>query len=113
MCRKKRCLYLHGAMASRMLRTLASGIDVCVTVTLVDGLVLARSAFHHSINYRSVVALGKAMANDRVLPGARRPSPARITRFTSPQRRLAAPKTRLVTPKRLATPRKRLGAPKK
>jgi nitroimidazol reductase NimA-like FMN-containing flavoprotein (pyridoxamine 5'-phosphate oxidase superfamily) len=57
-------LYLHGAVASRMLRTLASGIDVCVTVTLVDGLVLARSAFHHSINYRSVVALGKARLVD-------------------------------------------------
>lgn len=53
-------LYFHGALASRMLRSLAQGIDVCVTVTLVDGLVLARSAFHHSINYRSVVAVGKA-----------------------------------------------------
>ena len=62
--RDGRCLYLHGAVASRMLRTLASGIDVCVTVTLVDGLVLARSAFHHSINYRSVVALGKARLVD-------------------------------------------------
>ncbi|MGB6307391.1 MAG: pyridoxamine 5'-phosphate oxidase family protein [Steroidobacteraceae bacterium] len=58
--RDKECLYLHGAMASRMLRTLSAGIAVCVTVTLVDGLVLARSAFHHSINYRSVVALGTA-----------------------------------------------------
>jgi nitroimidazol reductase NimA-like FMN-containing flavoprotein (pyridoxamine 5'-phosphate oxidase superfamily) len=57
-------LYLHGAMASRMLRTLAEGLDVCVTVTLVDGLVLARSAFNHSINYRSVVALGKARLVD-------------------------------------------------
>ncbi len=54
------CLYFHGAMASRMLRTLASEVDVCVSVTLVDGLVLARSAFHHSLNYRSVVVLGKA-----------------------------------------------------
>jgi nitroimidazol reductase NimA-like FMN-containing flavoprotein (pyridoxamine 5'-phosphate oxidase superfamily) len=62
--RDRQCLYLHGAVASRMLRTLASGIDVCVTVTLVDGLVLARSAFHHSINYRSVVALGKARLVD-------------------------------------------------
>lgn len=53
-------LYIHGSSASRMLRNLAEGIDVCVTVTLVDGLVLARSAFHHSINYRSVVILGKA-----------------------------------------------------
>lgn len=53
-------LYIHGSSASRMLRNLAQGVDVCVTVTLVDGLVLARSAFHHSINYRSVVVLGKA-----------------------------------------------------
>ncbi|MFZ0663709.1 MAG: pyridoxamine 5'-phosphate oxidase family protein [Acidobacteriaceae bacterium] len=53
-------LYLHGSAASRMLRTLAGGVDVCVTVTLVDGIVLARSAFHHSMNYRSVVILGKA-----------------------------------------------------
>ena len=53
-------LYIHGSSASRMLRNLATGIDVCVTVTLIDGLVLARSAFHHSINYRSVVILGKA-----------------------------------------------------
>ena len=49
-----------------MLRTLAQGIDVCVTITLVDGLVLARSAFHHSINYRSVVVFGKAqLVSDR------------------------------------------------
>ncbi len=53
-------LYIHGSQASRMLRTLGQGIDVCVTVTLVDGLVLARSAFHHSMNYRSVVILGQA-----------------------------------------------------
>src|SRR5438874_13702730 len=53
-------LYIHGSAASRMLRNLAEGVDVCVTVTLIDGLVLARSAFHHSINYRSVVILGKA-----------------------------------------------------
>lgn len=54
-------LYIHGSSASRMLRNLAQGVVVCVTVTLVDGLVLARSAFHHSINYRSVVVLGKAV----------------------------------------------------
>jgi len=53
-------LYIHGSSASRMLRSLAEGVQVCVTVTLVDGLVLARSAFHHSMNYRSVVILGKA-----------------------------------------------------
>ena len=55
-------LYIHGSAASRMLRTLKEGVDVCVTVTLIDGLVLARSAFHHSMNYRSVVILGKAVA---------------------------------------------------
>jgi hypothetical protein len=53
-------LYIHGSPASRMLRTLKEGINVCITVTLVDGLVLARSAFHHSMNYRSVVVFGKA-----------------------------------------------------
>jgi nitroimidazol reductase NimA-like FMN-containing flavoprotein (pyridoxamine 5'-phosphate oxidase superfamily) len=54
-------LYIHGSAASRMLRSLAAGIPVCVTVTLVDGLVLARSAFHHSMNYRSVVIFGTAI----------------------------------------------------
>jgi uncharacterized protein len=58
--RENDCVYFHGAMASRMLRTLALGVNVCVTVTLLDGLVLARSAFHHSMNYRSVVILGQA-----------------------------------------------------
>lgn len=53
-------LIIHGSQASRMLRTLGPGIDVCVTVTLIDGLVLARSAFHHSMNYRSVVVFGRA-----------------------------------------------------
>ena len=53
-------LYLHGSAASRMLRTLSEGVPVCVTVTHVDGIVLARSAFHHSVNYRSVVILGTA-----------------------------------------------------
>ena len=53
-------LIIHGSQASRMLRALKQGIDVCVTVTLIDGLVLARSAFHHSMNYRSVVIFGRA-----------------------------------------------------
>jgi uncharacterized protein len=53
-------LYIHGSAASRAMRGLSGGVPVCVTVTLVDGLVLARSAFHHSINYRSVVILGAA-----------------------------------------------------
>ena len=53
-------LYFHGSAASRMLRALKSGVEACVTVTLIDGLVLARSAFHHSMNYRSVVIFGEA-----------------------------------------------------
>ena len=57
-------LYLHGSAASRMLKTLSTGVPVCVTVTHVDGLVLARSAFHHSVNYRSVVILGTARLVD-------------------------------------------------
>lgn len=85
-------LYLHGSKASRMLRCLASGAPACVTVTLLDGLVLARSVFHHSMNYRSVVVLGVAEVlsdeqsriealealTEKVLPGrwddARRPN---------------------------------------
>jgi len=76
-------IYVHGSSASRMLRTLKGGVDACLTVTIVDGLVLARSIFHHSINYRSVVVLGrttevadpdeKARAleafGERILPG--------------------------------------------
>ncbi|MFZ3264927.1 MAG: pyridoxamine 5'-phosphate oxidase family protein [Terriglobales bacterium] len=54
-------LYIHGSAASRMLRNLDRGVPVCVTVMLLDGLVLARSIFNHSMNYRSVVILGKAM----------------------------------------------------
>ncbi|MEO1374028.1 MAG: pyridoxamine 5'-phosphate oxidase family protein [Cyanobacteria bacterium J06635_10] len=58
-------LYIHGSPASRMLRNLNQGIEICVTVTLLDGLVLARSAFHHSMNYRSVVIFGTAtLVND-------------------------------------------------
>lgn len=53
-------LYIHGSAASRMLRTIGGRMPVCVTVTLLDGLVLARSTFHHSMNYRSVVILGEA-----------------------------------------------------
>ncbi len=89
-------LYLHGAAGNAMLTSLAGGADVCVTVTLLDGLVLARSAFHHSMNYRSVVMFGqaveiedvdekgRAMAAmvDRMAPGrseeARPPAPAEL-----------------------------------
>ena len=62
--RVREMLYIHGSAASRMLRTLSEGVQVCVTVTLVDGLVLARSAFHHSMNYRSVVILGRGTLVD-------------------------------------------------
>jgi nitroimidazol reductase NimA-like FMN-containing flavoprotein (pyridoxamine 5'-phosphate oxidase superfamily) len=89
-------LYLHGSPASRMLRALAAGTPACVTATLIDGLVLARSVFHHSMNYRSVVVLGTASRVDdaeerlaalhavveHVVPGrwteARRPSAAEL-----------------------------------
>jgi nitroimidazol reductase NimA-like FMN-containing flavoprotein (pyridoxamine 5'-phosphate oxidase superfamily) len=62
--RKDDMLYIHGSAASRMLRQMKEGIPVCVTVTLLDGLVLARSVFNHSMNYRSVVILGKATLVD-------------------------------------------------
>lgn len=57
-------LYVHGAAANFALQTLASGVDACVAVTLLDGLVLARSAFHHSMNYRSVMLFGRAVKVD-------------------------------------------------
>ena len=57
-------LYIHGSAASRMLRQMKNGITFCITVTLLDGLVLARSVFNHSMNYRSVVILGKATLVD-------------------------------------------------
>ncbi|MFZ1132730.1 MAG: pyridoxamine 5'-phosphate oxidase family protein [Terriglobales bacterium] len=57
-------LYIHGSAASRMLRNLNQGVPVCITVTLLDGLVLARSVFNHSMNYRSVVILGTATLVD-------------------------------------------------
>jgi hypothetical protein len=57
-------LYFHGSAASRMIRGLSSGLPVCITVTRIDGLVLARSVFNHSMNYRSVVALGQAILID-------------------------------------------------
>jgi uncharacterized protein len=60
--RRDERLFLHGAAASRLLKGGASGVPLCATVTLVDGLVFARSAFHHSMNYRSVVILGQARA---------------------------------------------------
>jgi nitroimidazol reductase NimA-like FMN-containing flavoprotein (pyridoxamine 5'-phosphate oxidase superfamily) len=62
--RKDANLYIHGSAASRMLRQMKEGVAVCVTVTLLDGLVIARSVFNHSMNYRSVVILGKATLVD-------------------------------------------------
>ena len=80
--REEGMLYLHGSAAGRALGTLASGNALCVTVTLVDGLVMARSGFHSSINYRSVMVLGSAesveaakkahalkVISDHVVPG--------------------------------------------
>jgi len=62
--RKSDSLYIHGSAASRMLRQIKEGVPVCITVTLLEGLVLARSIFNHSMNYRSVVILGKATLVD-------------------------------------------------
>jgi len=62
--RKDDSLYIHGSAASRMLRNLKDAVPVCITVTLLDGLVFARSIFNHSMNYRSVVILGKATLVD-------------------------------------------------
>jgi nitroimidazol reductase NimA-like FMN-containing flavoprotein (pyridoxamine 5'-phosphate oxidase superfamily) len=59
-------LYLHGAVANHMLGSLADGIEACVTITIIDGLVLARSAFHHSMNYRSVMVFGRATRVDDI-----------------------------------------------
>ncbi len=62
--RKDANLYIHGSAASRMLRNMKEGLPICITVTLLDGLVLARSVFNHSMNYRSVVVLGRATLVD-------------------------------------------------
>jgi uncharacterized protein len=88
---------IHGSAASRMLRALATGVELCLTATLIDGLVLARSAFHHSVNYRSVVLYGTARIvtepdekeaaleafTERLLPGrwaeVRWPTPKELT----------------------------------
>lgn len=59
-CRVEDTIYLHGSVGSHFFMKMAQGIDLCVTVTLLDGLVLARSVFNHSMNYRSVVAFGKS-----------------------------------------------------
>jgi nitroimidazol reductase NimA-like FMN-containing flavoprotein (pyridoxamine 5'-phosphate oxidase superfamily) len=82
--RKDDTLYVHGSTASRMFRALGKGADVCITVTLVDGLVLARSAFHHSMNYRSVVIFGKATVLED--PAAKREALHVFTEHVAPGR---------------------------
>lgn len=93
-------LYIHGATASRMLQNLQQGIEVCVTATLLDGLVIARSLFHYSMNYRSVVLFGQAtmveheaeklhalkVLSEHMVPGswaqARKPKPQEVKATT-------------------------------
>ena len=77
-------VYLHGTPASRMMRALADGAEVCLTVTLLDGLVLARAAFHHSLNYRSVVVLGTGRAVEE--PGEKRQVLRALTEHLIPGR---------------------------
>lgn len=113
-CRVENTLYLHGSVGSHFFMQMAKGIPVCISVTLLDGLVLARSVFHHSMNYRSVVAFGQCrlvtseeerwMAAERftehVLPGrwadARQPSESdlRKTMFIAVEMEEASVKTR-------------------
>jgi nitroimidazol reductase NimA-like FMN-containing flavoprotein (pyridoxamine 5'-phosphate oxidase superfamily) len=90
-------LYLHGSVASRMLRTLAGGVDACATVTLIDGLVLSKSWFHHSMNYRSAVIFGRA----RIVadPEAKREALRVIVEHVRPGR---TTESRPPTPKELA-----------
>jgi hypothetical protein len=89
-------LYIHGSTASRMLKSLEKGIDLCVTATLLDGIVIARSLFHHEMNYRSVVLFGRAtlvegedeklhalkVLSEQIIPGrweqARTPTPQEV-----------------------------------
>lgn len=77
-------LFVHGSAASRMMRSLANGLSVCLTATLIDGLVLARSAFHHSMNYRSVVVLGTAL--EVVDPSEKRRASSLLVDKVSPRR---------------------------
>jgi nitroimidazol reductase NimA-like FMN-containing flavoprotein (pyridoxamine 5'-phosphate oxidase superfamily) len=77
-------VYMHGSPLSRLLGAAAEGVPLCLTVTLVDGLVLARSAFHHSVNYRSVVVLGEATAV--VDHGAKHTALRRIVEHVAPGR---------------------------
>jgi nitroimidazol reductase NimA-like FMN-containing flavoprotein (pyridoxamine 5'-phosphate oxidase superfamily) len=77
-------LFLHGAPASRLLKVIEAGAEVCITMTLVDGIVLARSAFHHSINYRSAVLFGRGAIVTE--PGQKIAALAAITEHIAPGR---------------------------
>jgi uncharacterized protein len=89
-------LLIHGSAAGRLLRTVAGGVDVCVAVTLLDGVVLARSTFHHSMNYRSVVIVGRAARIDP--PDEKRAALDRIVEHVVPGR---TPDARPATDKEL------------
>jgi len=111
-------LLIHGSAASRTLRALGGGIPVCVTVTLLDGLVLARSAFHHSVNYRSVVLYGEARAveqPDEKLAALRaladRMVPGRWDSVRPPDRRELRATSILVLPIDQASAKMRSGPP--
>lgn len=111
-------LYLHGSPASRMVRALGAGAPACVTVTLLDGLVLARSAFHHSMNYRSAVVIGcprvvtgdaeKSHALDLVVDHV---APGRSATLRRPTRKELAATTVLALPLHEASVKRRVGDP--
>jgi nitroimidazol reductase NimA-like FMN-containing flavoprotein (pyridoxamine 5'-phosphate oxidase superfamily) len=112
-----RTIYLHGSTGSRL--GLRSGMDVCVTVTLLDGLVLARSAFHHSMNYRSVMVLGRSrpVTDQREKDAALRAVvdhivPGRSGAVRGPDRRELAATAVLAVPLDEASAKVRTGPPK-
>ena len=111
-------LIVHGSPATRLLRSLRKGIDVCVTVTLLDGLVLARSAFHHSVNYRSAVVLGRAEPVDDVAERAAllelltdRIAPGRVPSLRAMSTKEAQGTSVLLVPIREASAKVRAGMP--
>jgi len=111
-------LYIHGSAASRMIEQGVSGAPLCITVTLIDGVVLARSAFHHSLNYRSVVILGRARAvteRDEKLAAltalVERFSPGRAERVRAPSEQELKATTLLSLPILEASAKVRRGGP--
>lgn len=111
-------VFVHGSAASRMMRSLADGLPVCLSVTLVDGLVLARSAFHHSMNYRSVVVLGTARevvdASEKVRALSLlvdKVSPGRSARVRSPSEKEIRATTVLALPLEEVSAKVRTGPP--